>query len=146
MSMRILSVLGLSATLLAATACSNGMPTAPSADPVNILASIGGTWSSTAAAAATAGICGAVNYSITPTGANSAAITFSGSCMGITGSGSGSGTVNGNTLTWTTTGNAGPCPFSLSGTAVQSGASDLNVTYSGTVCGAPISGAQLLHK
>ena len=118
----------------------------PSADAGNALAALGGTWSSTPAATATIGMCSATNYSITPTGANTATVTYSATCMGISGSGSGSGTMNGNTLTWTTTGNAGPCPFSLSGTAVPSGASDLNVTYSGTVCGAPISGAQLLHR
>ena len=118
----------------------------PSADAGNALAALGGTWSSTAGATATAGVCSATNYSITPTGINNATVTYSATCMGISGSGSGSGTMNGNTLTWTTTGNAGPCPFSLSGTAVPSGAADLNVTYSGTVCGAPISGAQLLHR
>jgi hypothetical protein len=63
--------------------------------------------------------------------------------------GVGNGTLNGTTLDWTTTGTAASaCPFALNGTATPSTAiaTDLSVTYSGTVCGVPVSGSDTLHR
>ena len=142
--MRILTSVGLTAILLAASACTIET-SSPSTTANNLLTALSGTWRSTTAA--TAGACSSTSYTITPTGTNSANITYAANCAGITVSGSGTGTLNGTTLNWTSTGNAGVCPFSLDGTATPTGTtSDLNLTYSGTVCGAPLSGAEILHR
>ena len=61
-------------------------------------------------------------------------------------SGTATGTLSGTTMTWTTSGNAGACPFALSGTGVPAASTDLAITYAGTVCGAPVSGTDTLHR
>ena len=143
-------VFGIVVMTLATAACADGRgpqsPSAPSstsAAAAGSIAAFAGTW--TAAAGLTVGPCSGTTYSVTPTGTNSATITYSATCAGMAVAGSGSATSDGSTLAWTTTGTAGPCPFALNGTAVPAG-SNLKVAYSGTVCGAPVSGSEALHK
>ena len=88
-----------------------------------------------------------MTWTITPTGAATATIAYSATCSGVAVTGTGSGTLNGATLNWTTSGTAANnCPYGLSGTATPDGAADLRVTYSGTVCGQPVSGTDTLHR
>ena len=143
--MRTVGILGLTLTLFAASACTNGTPSAPSTAGGDVLSAMSGTWRSTATAVA--GICTVTNYTVTPTGANTATISYSATCAGVPVSGTGSGTMNGTTFNWTTSGFAtSSCSLSLNGTAVPSGTSDLTVAYGGVVCGVPVSGSEILHR
>ncbi|MEQ1912175.1 MAG: hypothetical protein ABMA15_25370 [Vicinamibacterales bacterium] len=89
---------------------------------------------------------------MTPTGATSASVDYSATCAGVGVRGAGSGTLSGTIVNWTTTGNAvvvagaPPCPFSLAGTAAQGGTINANVSYSGTICGVPVSGSDTLSR
>jgi hypothetical protein len=57
------------------------------------------------------------------------------------------GTLNGATLNWISTGTAAnACPYALTGTAVPNSMGDLRVAYSGTVCGIPVTGADVLRR
>jgi len=142
--MKIFISFPLIALLALASACSNDNPSLPSV--ANVLQTMSGTWRATSASS-TVGPCTSTTYTVTPTGTNTANVTFGATCAGVAVSGNGNGTLNGNTLNWATSGNAGACTFALTGTAVPStGASDLNITYGGTVCNAPVSGSDTLHR
>ena len=145
--------------LCAASACAsqNGsVPTAPSATPLSatvsssVLDALSGSWRS-ASASATAGLCRDITYTLTPTGAASASVDFSATCAGVGVRGAGSGTLSGSTVNWTTTGStvvvgAPACPFSLAGTAAHSETVAVKVSYSGTICGVPVSGSDTLSR
>lgn len=134
-------------SVLLITVCAvAGCRKSPSAPSNTItLAMMAGTWRTTTAAT---GACTGITYTITPTSLTTANITFTATCVGVPISGSGTGTLNvtGTTFNWTMSGTAGPCAFSLTGTAVPLNASDLAITYTGTVCGAPVSGSETLHR
>jgi len=126
-------------------ACSGSTPSSPTtaAPTINTFT---GSWRSTTTTAV-AGACSSTNWSVNPTGANTATIAYSATCAGIPVNGTGNGTLNGSTFSWTTNGTAAnACPFGLSGTAVQDTTTpaDLRVDYSGTVCGVPVAGTQLM--
>lgn len=88
-----------------------------------------------------------MNWTITPNTATTATIAYTATCSGVAVNGTGSGTLNGNTLAWTTSGTAANnCSFGLNGTAVADSGADLRVTYSGTVCGTPVTGTDTLHR
>jgi hypothetical protein len=130
---------------VALAACDRSTPDSPTitTPPINAFA---GTWRSIAASTP-ADACSSINWTIAPTGANTAAIAYTATCGGVPVAGTGSGTLNGTTLNWSTTGTAAnACPFGLSGTAVPDSGTDLRVSYSGTVCGALVSGAEVLHR
>ncbi|HKB13193.1 MAG TPA: hypothetical protein VKD69_21160, partial [Vicinamibacterales bacterium] len=101
-----------------------------------------GTWRSTA----TAGACSSMNWSVTQNSATTATITYVANCAGVPVTGTANGTLSGTTMNWTTTGTAAnTCAFALNGTAVPgSNMSDLNITYTGSVCGTPVSGSDTL--
>src|SRR5438552_3551887 len=125
----------------ASVSCSGGAstssPSAATTSASSAVAPFAGTWTSATLPSGAADLpgCTGVTYTVTPTGASTATIAYTATCAGVAVSGTGNGTVNGSTLNWTTVGNAGGCAFSLGGTAVQAGASDLSIVYSGTVCG-----------
>jgi hypothetical protein len=124
-------------------------PTSPSAPAVSLNV-FAGSWTSLTAATPATG-CGTVNYTVTPLSATSATVTFSGTCAGnIQVTGTGSGQVNGSSLDWSATGLVGQggvnCPFTFTnGKAVEDPAG-IKVTYSGTVCGIPVSGTEIVKK
>jgi hypothetical protein len=67
--------------------------------------------------------------------------------------GTGAGTLGGTTLNWnaqgTITQGSLTCPFvfpSGSNTAVPEGTNSLKINYSGTVCGIPVSGSEVVRK
>jgi hypothetical protein len=87
---------------------------------------------------------------LTPTGAASASVDFSATCAGVGVRGAGSGALSGTTVNWTTTGStvfgAPACSFSLAGTAAHSETVAVKVSYSGTICGVPVSGSDTLSR
>ncbi len=125
-------------------------PTAPSGTSAS-LSDFAGTWV-TSSSTLPATSCGDVKYTVTPVSETSANVTFSGTCAGNTKvNGSGTGTVNGSTLDWnaqgTVTQGSLTCPFTFAnGKATQEATGGVRVVYSGTVCGIPISGDEVLKK
>jgi len=118
--------------------------TAPSG-AASVISSMSGTWRSVASSTA-AGPCSGIVYTVTPSSATTAAVTYAATCSGVMIGGSGLGSANGDTLTWSTTGTAGVCPFALTGTAIPAGTSTARVTYAGTVCGLPVSSADTVYR
>ena len=130
---------------------SNSSPTSPSSPSVSMDV-FAGTWSSTTASTPATG-CGNVKYTVTPVSAAAANVSFSATCGGnIAVNGSGTGTLSGSTLDWSANGLVGQggvnCPFTFTnGKATQDSAStNVVVTYSGTVCGIPVSGTETVRK
>ena len=125
-------------------------PTAPSGTSA-ALGDFTGTWA-TSSSALPATSCGDVKYTVTPVSETSANVTFSGTCAGNTKvNGSGTGTMSGSTLDWnaqgTVTQGSLTCPFTFTnGKATQEAAGGVRIVYSGTVCGIPISGDEVLKK
>ena len=126
-------------------------PTTPTTPTVSMDA-FAGSWTSASASTPATG-CGNVTYTVTPVSTSSANVTFAGTCGGnISLTGSGTGTLSGNSLAWSANGLVGQggvnCPFSFTnGTATQNAtAGTITVTYSGTVCGIPVSGTETVKK
>ena len=125
-------------------------PTAPSGTSAS-LSDFAGTWV-TSSSAFPATSCGDVKYTVAPVSETSANVTFSGTCAGNTRvNGSGTGTVSGSSLDWnaqgTVTQGSLTCPFTFAnGKATQEATGGVRVVYSGTVCGIPISGDEVLKK
>lgn len=128
----------------------NDTPTSPGA-PAASLDTFAGTWSSTSAAAS-ATACGNLKYTVTPVTTTTANVTFEATCAGnIQVNGTGTGKVAGSTLEWSAQGIVGQggvnCPFSFTnGKATEEAGVGIKVTYSGTVCGIPVSGTDTVKK
>ena len=149
----------LCGVLLGFSACATqqAAPTAPSASALTQTATttstadaLAGSWSS-ALSSGPVGLCSGTTYTVTPTGASSASVTYRAVCGGVTVSGSGSGTVAGTMMNWSADGSIQPagqssCAFRLSGTATPAGNSTASLTYAGTVCGFPVSGSETLAR
>jgi hypothetical protein len=125
-------------------------PTSPTSPTAN-LETFAGTWSSTSATIpATA--CGNVTYTVTPVNTTTANVTFAATCAEtIQVSGTGTGKVSGSTLDWSAQGLVGQggvnCPFSFTnGKAVEEPGGGIKITYTGTVCGIPVSGTEIVKK
>jgi hypothetical protein len=124
---------------LAACSSSSSTPTTP-APTIDVFT---GSWRSTA----TAGACTGMSWSITSVSVTAATIGYTATCAGVPVTGTANGTLNGSTLNWTTTGTAAnACPFALSGTATPDTSGNLAVTYTGTMCGLPITGSDVMHR
>lgn len=124
-------------------------PTAPSTPAVSLNV-FAGSWTSLTAATPPTG-CGTVSYKVTPLTATSATVTFSGTCAGnIQVSGTGSGQINGSSLDWSAQGLVGQggvnCPFTFTNGKAVEDPGGIKVTYSGTVCGIPVSGTEIVKK
>ena len=125
-------------------------PTGPSSPTVSLDA-FAGTWSSVNESTPAAG-CGNVKYTITPTTATSATVTFTATCAGnIAVSGSGTGTLSGDTLNWSGNGLVSQggvnCPFSFTNSrATLNVDGTITINYTGTVCGVPVSGTEVVRK
>jgi len=124
-------------------------PTSPS--PTVSLDVFAGTWSSTTVSTPATG-CGNVKYTVTPLSSSSATVTFEGTCAGsIKVTGSGSGAVSGNSLGWSAQGLVAQggvnCPFTLAnGKATPDATGTIKIDYSGTVCGIPVSGTEIVKQ
>jgi hypothetical protein len=129
---------------------SSSTPTSPSTPAVSVDA-FAGTWQSVTASTPPTG-CGNLKYTVTPTGASSANVSFTATCASnITVTGSGSGTLSGSTINWSASGLVGQggvnCPFSFpTSKATLGGDGQVLVDYSGTVCGIPVSGTETVKK
>jgi hypothetical protein len=127
---------------------SSETPTGPSTVKIDEFA---GTWQSVAAATPATG-CGNLKYTVTPTTATSANVSFTATCASnITVTGSGSGTLAADALNWSSSGLVSQggvnCPFTFSNSKAALDASkQVVVTYSGTVCGIPVSGTETVKK
>lgn len=125
-------------------------PTSPTTGTVS-LGDFAGTWV-TAGTGFPATSCGGVKYTVTPITSSSANVTFSGTCAGtIQIDGTGSGTISGSTLAWnaqgTVTQGTLSCPFTFTnGKATEEATGGVRIVYSGTVCGIPVSGDEVLKK
>lgn len=125
-------------------------PTGPT-NATTSMDAFAGTWSSITVANPATG-CGNVKYIVTPTNATSANVTFTATCAGnIAVSGSGAGTLSGDAINWSATGLVSQggvnCPFSFSnGKATLGADGNVTVNYSGTVCGIPVSGTEVVKK
>ena len=130
------------ATFTACDRSTNDSPAAPTTPAINTFT---GTWRSTSNTPN--GACSAMNWTIAPTGATTATITYSATCSRVPINGTANATLNGTTLNWSTTGTAGNgCAYGLNGTAAPTNITDLRVDYGGTVCGAPVTGTEVLHR
>jgi hypothetical protein len=113
------------------------------------MTALSGTWASSPSShggAAVSGVCSNTQYTVTPVGTDRATVTYGATCMGTSIRGIGEGVASGNTMTWNTAGSAGPCGFTLSGTATPVNGSSARMTYTGTVCGMPVSGSEVLTR
>ncbi len=130
---------------------SSTTPTSPST-PTTSITAFAGTWQSTSSALPVTG-CGNLTYTVTPTGTTSANVTFAATCASnISVNGSGSGTLAGNVITWSASGLVGQggvnCPFTFTNNkaTIDATANTVQVDYSGTVCGIPVSGSETVKR
>lgn len=125
-------------------------PTSPSGTSAS-LGDFTGTWV-TSSSTSPVTSCGNVKYQVTPVSETTANVTFSGTCAGNTQvNGTGTGTMSGSTLDWnaqgTVTQGSLTCPFNFTnGTATRESTGGVHIVYSGTVCGIPVSGDEVLKK
>lgn len=125
-------------------------PTTPTTPAVSIDA-FAGTWASITTSTPPTG-CGNLKYTITPTSTTSANVSFTATCASnITVTGSGSGTLSGSVVTWNASGLVGQggvnCPFTFTNNkATLESSGQVVVSYSGTVCGIPVSGTETVKK
>jgi hypothetical protein len=125
-------------------------PTGPTETSASMDA-FAGTWSSVTASTPPTG-CGNLKYTVTPTNASSANVSFTATCAGnITVTGSGAGTLSGSVINWSGSGLVSQggvnCPFTFTNSkAALDGAGQIVVTYTGTVCGIPVSGTETVKK
>ena len=93
-----------------------------------------------------------MTYTVTPVTSSSANVTFNATCAGnIQVNGTGTGSVSGATLGWTAQGTVTQgsltSPFTFAnGKTTQETTGGIRVVYSGTVCGIPVSGDEVLKK
>src|SRR5260221_12418142 len=91
-------------------------PTSPTG-PATSLDAFAGTWASITPSTPPTG-CGNVHYTVTPTTASSANVSFTATCAGnISVAGSGAGTLSGSAINWSASGlvsqGAVNCPFTF---------------------------------
>jgi len=132
---------------------SSSTPTSPTTPttPTTTLDAFAGTWASITPSTPPTG-CGNLKYTVTPTTASSANVTFTATCAGnITVTGSGSGTLSGSAINWSASGLVGQggvnCPFTFTNSkATLDATGQVVVAYTGTVCGIPVSGTETVKK
>jgi|SRR5436190_12466589 len=128
-------------------------PTSPtSTTPTVSMDAFAGTWQSVAASTPPTG-CGNLKYTVTPTTTSAANVSFTATCASnITVTGSGAGTLSGSVINWSASGLVSQggvnCPFTFTNGKATPGteANTIVVTYSGTVCGIPVSGTENVKK
>ena len=127
-------------------------PTSPtSPTPTTSIDAFAGSWNSVTPSTPPTG-CGNLKYTVTPTGTSTANVSFTATCAGnITVTGSGSGALSGNTINWTASGLVGQggvnCPFTFTNSkATLDATGQVVVTYTGTICGIPVSGTETVKK
>lgn len=131
------------------TTASPTSPTSPT--PTTSVDAFAGTWASVTTSTPPTG-CGNLRYTITPTTATTANVSFTATCAGnIAVTGSGAGTLSGSVINWSASGLVAQggvnCPFTFTNSkATLESATQILVNYTGTVCGIPISGTETIKK
>jgi hypothetical protein len=128
-------------------------PTSPTTTaPTTSIDAFAGTWQSITATTPATG-CGNLKYTVTPTTATSANVSFTATCASnITVTGSGAGTLSGNVINWNANGLVGQggvnCPFTFTNgkATIDDASKQVVVAYTGTVCGIPVSGTETVKK
>lgn len=123
-------------------------PASPS--PTVSLDAFAGKWV-TSRSALPATSCGALAYTVTPVTATTANVTFDATCAStIHVTGAGTGKVTGSALDWSAQGLVSQgginCPFTIASGKATEDAGGIKVVYTGTVCGIPVSGDEVLKK
>ena len=128
----------------------NETPTNPT--PSTSIDAFAGTWQSVTPTTPPAG-CGNLKYTVTPTTATSANVSFTATCASnITVTGSGVGTLAGSVINWNASGLVSQggvnCPFTFSNgkATIDEANKQIAVVYGGTVCGIPVSGTENVKK
>src|SRR3954447_12435167 len=124
-------------------------PTSPTPTPTPTASvdQFAGTWQSVTASTPPTG-CGNLKYTVTPTTASSANVSFTATCASnINVAGSGSGTLAGSVINWSSSGLVSQggvnCPFTFTNSkATLDATNQVVVNYTGTVCGIPVSGTE----
>jgi len=143
------SVLAAGCDLLGKKDTTTSTPTSPT--PTTSLDAFAGTWQSVATSTPPTG-CGNLKYTVTPTTATSANVSFTATCASnITVTGSGAGTLSGDAINWNASGLVSQggvnCPFTFTNSKATLGADkNIVVNYTGTVCGIPVSGTETVKK
>jgi hypothetical protein len=129
---------------------SSDTPTGPTT--TTSIDAFAGTWQSVTATTPATG-CGNLKYTVTPTTATSANVSFTATCAtNINVAGSGSGTLSGNVIDWSASGLVSQggvnCPFTFTNSkaTIDEASKQVVVAYSGTVCGIPVSGTETVKK
>jgi hypothetical protein len=125
-------------------------PTSPT--PTTSIEAFAGTWQSATASTPATG-CGNLKYTVTPTNATSANVSFTATCAtNITVTGSGSGTLSGSAINWSASGLVSQggvnCPFTFTNSkaTIDEASKQVVIAYTGTVCGIPVSGTETVKK
>jgi hypothetical protein len=124
-------------------------PTTPTAPTVSLNVFAGDWTSATASTPATG--CGTVRYTVTPLSTTSGTVTFAATCASnIQVNGSGTGQINGSSLDWSAQGLVSQggvnCPFTFTNGKAVEDPGGIKITYSGTVCGIPVSGSEVVKR
>jgi hypothetical protein len=155
MTDRIFAACSFALTLALAAGCggasSPASPSGTTGEPTALDALMGAWKSSSSPAGTTAGGCSQLEYEVAkaPDG-RSGTVQFKGTCAGITASGTGRGQTDGNVLTWSAEGTASrggvSCAFAFTNSTATREGQGVRLNYSGTVCGLPVSGSELLSR
>lgn len=140
-----------------AIACGSSQPLTPGAASSNgalrtTIDSFTGSWgaSSTPSSASVPNGCTRFDYTVERVSENSVKVTVDATCATVAVNGSGQGTLSGNVLAWGASGNATAkgvsCPFTFKDSTATPEGSGVRVVYSGTVCGVPVQGSELLAR
>ena len=142
----------ISSVALAALLATGCFKTSTSTSPTTASAALGGTWSTSQTIGELGWSCTNFRWSVTQFNGMTGSGTFTATCLGYLDiAGSAQGTLNNTLINWSATatataqGTSQSCPISLSGQGVLE-TERIKITYSGTVCGAAVSGTEYVKK
>ena len=142
----------VSSVLLAAALTAGCFKSSTSTSPTSPSAVLGGTWSTATSIGDLGWSCTNFRWTVTEFNGSTGSGSFTATCLGYLNiAGSAQGTLNNTLITWSATATATSqstgqsCPISLSGTAVLE-TERIRIPYTGTVCGAAVSGTEFVKK
>jgi hypothetical protein len=149
---RVLLTFAALAIALAATGCAQFEQALSTAGPSGVpsVASLHGTWTSSASIGAAASSCTNIQWKLTGQSGSAVSGEFSAVCGAYPVSGTVSGQMNGQDVPYQIAGWAllptGNCPYSISGTAHIEDNNTIRVPYSGSTCFGPLQGEEVLRR
>ena len=142
----------ISSVALAALLATGCFKATSSTSPTSASSVLGGTWLTSQSIGDLGTSCTNFRWAVTQFNGTTGSGTFSATCLGnLEISGSAQGTLNNTTITWSVAATAAAqgtgqsCPISLSGQGVLE-TERIKITYSGSVCGAAVSGTEYVKK